>query len=72
MGCRARPPSRGFAVVAAHDHGGLQEVGDGGTFAQELRVGDDLHVGPGDDLLDDAGGAHGHRGLVDDDGTRAQ
>ena len=43
-----------LAVVAAHDDPvGLEEVGHSRALAEELGVGDDLHVGPAEDPLDE-------------------
>jgi hypothetical protein len=57
---------------AEHDAVGALEVGDGGAFAQEFRVGDDRDVLVrelvAEDALDLVAGADGNRRFGDDDG----
>ena len=60
-------------VVAADDHTvGLEEVLYRGTLAEELGIGDDLHVGSAEHSFDDLRAADRHRRLVDDDGLVRQ
>ncbi len=51
---------------------GLQEVGDGGALAEELRVGHDGDVGTMEHVLDGARRSDRHRRLVDDEGAGTQ
>ena len=58
---------RRLVGAADDDAVGLQEVLHGRALAEELGVRHDLHVGPVEHPLDDAGRADRHRRLVDDD-----
>ena len=61
-----------FAVGADDDAVGMKEVGDGGSFAKELRVGDDIEEVTGDAVAlhgasDPLIGVDGHCAFFDDD-----